>query len=65
MATYRVLMPWTNAEGEHAPNDTVELTAETPAEQVEIDTLINNGIVEIGSAKPGSDTTTSAKRTRK
>lgn len=65
MATYRVLIPWTNAEGEHAPGDTVELDAESSAERVELDRLITYGIVEPASSMPDSDTTTPPRRSRK
>lgn len=46
MPRYRVLIPWTNADGEHAPGDTVMLTRDSPAEEVEVDRLIEYKIVE-------------------
>jgi hypothetical protein len=46
MPRYRVLIPWTNADGEHAPGDTVMLTRDSPAEEVEVDRLIAYKIIE-------------------
>lgn len=46
MPRYRVLIPWTNDAGEHAPGDTVMLTRDSPAEEVEVDRLINYKIIE-------------------
>lgn len=46
MPHYRVLIPWTNADGEHEPGDTVLLNRDSPAEEVEVDRLINYGIIE-------------------
>jgi hypothetical protein len=46
MPRYRVLIPWTNADGEHAPGDMVMLTRDSPAEEVEVDRLINYKIIE-------------------
>jgi hypothetical protein len=46
MPRYRVLIPWTNDDGEHKPGDQVELSRDTPVETVEVDKLINYGIVE-------------------
>lgn len=46
MPRYRVLIPWTNADGEHAPGDTVMLTRDSPAEEVEVDRLIEYKIIE-------------------
>jgi hypothetical protein len=46
MPRYRVLIPWTNDTGEHAPGDIVMLTRDSPAEEVEVDRLIAYKIVE-------------------
>lgn len=46
MPRYRVLIPWTNADGEHAPGDIVMLTHDSPAEEVEVDRLIAYKIIE-------------------
>lgn len=46
MPRYRVLIPWTNDEGEHAPGDTVVLTRDSPADEVEVDRLIDYKIIE-------------------
>jgi hypothetical protein len=51
MPTFRVLIPWTNEQGTHSPDDTVELPTESAAEQSEVDRLINYGILEPGSTK--------------
>jgi hypothetical protein len=46
MPRYRVLIPWTNSEGEHQLDDQVELSRDTPVEAVEVDKLIDYGIIE-------------------
>lgn len=71
MKNYPVLRHWITDEGEYQPGDTVSLPSETPAEQVELTTLINYGIVgqtpqedrEPDSAS--TTTTTASKRSRR
>lgn len=47
MPRYRVLQDgWTDASGEHALGDTIMLTRDSPAEEVEVDTLIKYKIIE-------------------
>lgn len=46
MSTYRVLIPWTGMDGQHAPGDEVTLTPHTPAEQVEVERLVAYGVIE-------------------
>lgn len=46
MTTYRVLIPWKSADGEHQPDDEVELTPQTTAEKVEVERLITYGVIE-------------------
>lgn len=49
MPRYRVLIPWTNDQGTFGPgtdNDTIELSRDTPADEVEVDRLISYGIIE-------------------
>jgi hypothetical protein len=67
MPRYRVLQDgWTDSFGEHAEGDTVELSRDTPAEAVEVDTLINYGIIEPATMTAGEseqdESTTSARR---
>ena len=70
MPRYRVLIPWTNADGEHAPGDTVMLTRDSPAEEVEVDRLIEYKIVEpatmtAGEAEGEQDTQDEPEPTRR
>jgi hypothetical protein len=47
MPRYRVLQDgWTDASGAHELDSIVELSRDTPAEAVEIDRLIDYGIIE-------------------
>lgn len=47
MPRYRVLQDgWTNADGKHVQGDTITLTRDSPAEEVEVDTLIRYKIIE-------------------
>jgi hypothetical protein len=47
MPRYRVLQDgWTDASGKHKLDSTVELSRDTPAEAVEVDRLIDYGIIE-------------------
>lgn len=46
MTAYRVLIPWTGADGPHEPGDEVELDPQTTAEQVEAERLIAYGVIE-------------------
>jgi hypothetical protein len=46
MPSYTVLIPWKNESGDHSPGTVVELSTETAPEQVEVDKLINYGIIE-------------------
>lgn len=57
MATFEVLIEWTDTEGKHAPGDTVELDTGTPAQQVEVDKLVRYGIIQEKSAEQGSSST--------
>jgi hypothetical protein len=45
MATYTVLVDWTDDEGAHKPGDTIKLDAGDAREQVEIDRLVSYGVV--------------------
>jgi hypothetical protein len=45
MPRYTVLIPWKNESGDHSPDTVVELSTDTPPEQVEVDKLINYGII--------------------
>lgn len=55
MATYTVLIAWTDEEGTRQPGDTVELEAGDAREEVEIDRLIRYGVVAPAPA-PQKDT---------
>jgi hypothetical protein len=47
MPRYRVLQDgWTDASGKHELDSIVELSRDTPAEAVEVDRLIDYGIIE-------------------
>lgn len=52
MPRYRVLQDgWTDDSGEHALDSIVELSRDTPAEAVEVDRLINYGVIEPATEK--------------
>lgn len=59
MASYRVQMSWTDARGPHQPGDSVDLTADNPADQAEIDRLVSYGI--LSQDKTDEDATKTAK----
>jgi len=46
MPRYRVLIPWTNTDGEHQIGDIVECNPVAPVDHVELEKLINYGIIE-------------------
>jgi hypothetical protein len=47
MPRYRVLQDgWTDASGKHAEGDMIMLTRDSPAEEVEVDRLIDYKIIE-------------------
>lgn len=55
MAHYKVLMPWTNDDGEHKPGEIVEIVTETASEKVEVDKLVRYGIVEATDEPQGKE----------
>lgn len=65
MPSYTVLIPWKNETGDHSPGATVELSTDTPAQRVEVDKLINYGIVEVAPEKAPEPETKAAPSTSK
>lgn len=57
MPRYRVLMSWTDDQGEHKYGDTVTLPADSPAEQAEVARLIEYGVIEPATQTAGRKST--------
>lgn len=62
MGRYRVLLGWTDAEGEHAVGDTVERVTRNPAEEVELGLLIEYGVIEPATEETASPPSRAKKR---